>query len=226
MCPAAPAHAVAHRPRLHDMTDAVKLASNQLGRMRGMTAMYHRRFFMDVNLTTILLLALFVVGWAGVSEAFLLVPVVALIGAVQTAFDASYLTFARWYAAYLERYLNRAVGDRVHVAAELESTYLYELGSPKIVTIPLGGGFTWFSYMTIFYTLFGVAAYGFGLILGWDVLFDAATGIAALYLVALLGLTVSALAVGVWWFVGGEGERRLEHVLEERFGQRLDASGF
>jgi hypothetical protein len=61
----------------------------QLSRMRAMTAMYHRRFFLDVNPTTVLILVLFVVGWWGVEEAFLLVPVVALIGAVQTAFDSS-----------------------------------------------------------------------------------------------------------------------------------------
>lgn len=208
------------------MEDTARLAASQLGRMRGMTAMYHRRFFMDVNITTVLLLALFVVGWAGVAEAFLLIPVVALIGATQTAFDASYLTFARWYATYLERYLNRSAGDRVLVAAELESTYLYELGSPKIVTIPVAGGFSWFSYMTIFYTLIGVIGFAFGLLLGWQTLLDAPTGIMVLYIVALFGLTASALVVGIWWFVSGEGERRLERVLEERFGQRLGASGF
>jgi len=208
------------------MDDNVRLASVQLARMRGMTGMYHRRFFMDVNLTTILLLALFVVGWLGVPEAFLLVPVVALIGATQTAFDASYLTFARWYATYLERYLNRSTGDRVHVAAELEATYLYELRTPKIVTIPVGGSFTWFSYMTIFYTVIGMGAYAFGLIAGWDVLMAAPTAVAGLYLVILVGLTASALIVGIWWFVSGEGERRLERVLEERFGERLDPSGF
>lgn len=202
-----------------------ELAAAQLARMRAMTGMYHRRFFTDVNLTTVLLLALFVVAWAGTTEAFLLVPVVALMGATQTAFDASYLIFARWYSTYLERYLNRAAGVRIHVAAELESAYLFELGTPKIVTIPIGAGFSWFSYMTIFYTLIGATAYAFGLILGWDVLAAASTSVMALYLVALIGLTSSAMIVGVWWFVSGEGERRLERVLEERFGERLDPSG-
>jgi len=203
----------------------MRLATAQLSRMRAMTGMYHRRFFMDVNLTTVLVIALFVVGWAGVPEAFLLVPVVALMGAAQTAFDASYLIFARWYAVYLERYLNRSAGDRIHVAAELESTYLFELGTPKIVTIPIGGGFSWFSYMTILYTIIGATAYALGLILGWDALAGAPTGVMALYLVALIGVTVSAMIVGVWWFVSGEGERRLERVLEDRFGERLDPSG-
>ena len=196
----------------------------QLSRMRGMTAMYHRRFFLDVNLTTVLILVLFVVGWWGVEQAFLLVPVVALIGAVQTAFDSSYLVFARWYAAYLERYLNERVGERIHVAAELEDAYLFELGAPKIVTIPIGGGFTWFSYVTIFYTIIGAFAYLFGLVLGWDTLMAAPLPVILLYSLGLYGMTIASLLVGIWWFVGGTGERRLQRVLEGRFGVPLPTS--
>lgn len=196
----------------------------QLSRMRGMTAMYHRRFFLDVNLTTVLILVLFVIGWWGVEQAFLLVPVVALIGAVQTAFDSSYLVFARWYASYLERYLNQRVGERIHVAAELEDAYLFQLGTPKIVTIPLGGGFTWFSYVTIFYTVIGAFAYLFGLVLGWDTLMAAPLPVILLYSLGLYGMTIASLLVGIWWFVGGNGERRLQRVLEARFGVPLSTS--
>ena len=196
----------------------------QLSRMRGMTAMYHRRFFLDVNLATVLILVLFVVGWWGVEQAFLLVPVMALIGAVQTAFDSSYLVFARWYSSYLERYLNGRVGERIHVAAELEDAYLFELGTPKIVTIPIGGGFTWFSYVTIFYTVIGAFAYLFGLVLGWDTLMAAPLPVILLYSLGLYGMTIASLLVGIWWFVGGEGERRLQRVLEGRFGVPLSTS--
>ena len=196
----------------------------QLSRMRGMTAMYHRRFFLDVNLATVLILVLFVVGWWGVEQAFLLVPVMALIGAVQTAFDSSYLVFARWYSSYLERYLNGRVGERIHVAAELEDAYLFELGTPKIVTIPIGGGFTWFSYVTIFYTVIGAFAYLFGLVLGWDTLMAAPLPVILLYSLGLYGMTIASLLVGIWWFVGGESERRLQRVLEGRFGVPLSTS--
>ena len=207
------------------MDDRTLMAAAQLSRMRGMTAMYHRRFFLDVNVTTVLIVTLLVVGWFGAEPAFLIVPVVALMGAVQTAFDSSYLIFARWYAAYLERYLNDRVGERIHVAAEMEAAYLFELGAPKIVTIPVAGGFTWFSFVTIFYTLLGALAYVFGLILGWGALTEAPIGSAILYTAALFGITFAALAVGVWWFAMGEGERRLERVLEQRFGELLDSSG-
>ena len=207
------------------MDDRTQMASAQLSRMRGMTALYHRRFFFDVNITTVLILALLVVGWFGAEPAFLVVPVVALMGAVQTAFDASYLIFARWYAAYLERYLNERLGERIHVAAELEAAYLFPLGSLKIVTIPVGGGFSWFSFVTIFYTVLGAFAYLFGLVLGWGALVDAPVGVAVLYGVGLFGVTFAGFVVGVWWFATGVGERRLQQVLDTQFGGIPDPSG-
>ena len=70
--------------------------------MRGMTRYYHEQFFSDIRLQVLVTVALFVVGFWEVEGAFLLIPVVALYGAVQTAFDASYLIFARQYAARLE----------------------------------------------------------------------------------------------------------------------------
>jgi hypothetical protein len=207
------------------MDERTRVAAQQLSRMRGMTALYHKRFFFDVNFTTVLIVALLVVGWWEVDPAFLLVPVVALMGAVATAFDASYLIFARWYAAYLERYLDDRLGERILVGAELEDTYLFELGATKVVTIPLDGGFTWFSFMTIFYTVIGALAYVVGIALGWDVLLDAPAGLFIVYLVGLVGLTFAALATGIWWFVGGEGERRLRKVLDERFAAGAAPSG-
>lgn len=204
------------------MDDATRVASMQLSRMRGMTAMYHRRFFADVNLTTVLILVLVVVGFWAVPEAFLLIPVVALLGAVATAFDASYLTFARWYAAFLEDDLNHRIGRRVLVGGDLESAYLYELGTRKVVTVPIRGRVTWFSAVTIIYTAIGAFAYVFGLVLGWETLSVAPSAIGIGYLVGLIGLTGFALAVGMWWFVGGVGERRLSAVLAQRYGQTME----
>lgn len=182
-----------------------------------MTGMYHRRFFFDINFTTVVLIGLLLVGWWSIEESFLLVPVVALLGAVTTAFDASYLIFARWYAGYLERDINRRIGADILVGAELESAYLFELGTPKLVTIPLTGGFSWFSFVTVVYTVVGAAAYAFGLALGWDTLLAASTTAGLAYLIGLLGLTSLALVVGIWWFALGAGERRLKVVLDERF---------
>ena len=195
------------------MDDQLRLKAEQLGRMRGMTRYYHERFFSDVRFTTVALLALFLVGWWKVGEAFLLVPVVALFGATMTAFDASYLLFARHYAARLESDLNAAVGEGTLLAARVEDTYLFPLNQRKVVVLAFGSGFTWFGFMTLLITSVGLAAFLFGLALGLPVLNDHGSWWAVSYLVFLGITTVGALGVGVWWFVGGEGERRLNSVL-------------
>ena len=48
--------------------------------MRGMNRFYHQRFFNDVRFLIVATIALFVVGFWEIPEAFLLVPAVALIG--------------------------------------------------------------------------------------------------------------------------------------------------
>ncbi len=199
------------------MDDAIRLAAAQLGRMRGMTRYYHGRFFSDIRFATIATLALFALTFWEAPDAVVLVPVVALVGAVTTAFDASYLIFARQYAARLEDELNRAVGRTVLVGAELEAAYLFPLDERKIVTARFGKDFTWFGFATVFYTGVGASAFIFGLVLAMHRLADHGGGWLAAYLVVLGAATVAALAVGLWWFTGGEGERRLRAVLDAAF---------
>lgn len=180
-----------------------------------MTVEYHRRFFGDIRTAIVLISALFVLGFWEIPEAFLLIPVVALYTAVQTAFDASYLIFARQYAARLERHLNSAVGRRIHVGAEMEEAYLFPLDDRKIVTAALGRGFSWFGFVTLFHTVLGTVAALFALALGWsEVLVDLRMAWQVTYFGALGALTSAALVVGVWWFVAGTGEARLRAALE------------
>ncbi len=201
------------------MTDPTRLAADQLARMRGMNRYYHERFFSDVRFTTAAVATLFVVGFWQVRQAFLLIPVLALIGAVQTAFDASYLIFSRHYAEALERRLNDSAGEYVLIAHRMENDYLFPLNEPKIVTASLGKGFSWFGFMTLFYTVVGVVAFGFGLALGWESLTDAGTAWTTAYL-ATLGATVAwSLATGWWWFVKGTGEARLQRVIGDHFAR-------
>lgn len=197
--------------------DHIELASDQLVRMRGMTAYYHDRFFADMRVVVAAVLSLFVLGWSVAPEAFLLVPVVALVGANQAAFDASYLLFARHYAARLEGHLNRHAGVDVLVASHLEAAYLFQLDTKKVVTIGFGGGFTWFGWMTILYTILGVLAAAAGLALGLPTLEAAGPGWAAFYLVSLVVVATASIVVGVWWFVLGEGESRLRETLDDQF---------
>jgi len=189
-----------------------QLAGQQLARMRGMVALYHKQFFRDIQFSVAVELALFALGFWVDARLFLAIPIVALIGANQTAFDASYLIFARQYAAALERVLNREVADGVLVAAELEDTYLFRLNDRKIVTLGFGSGFTWFGWMTAFYSLIGVVSYVYGLALGLDAVSGTAEWV---YLALLFALTGAALLIGAWWFVGGVGEQRLRLILDE-----------
>ena len=196
------------------MDDPMRLATLQLSRMRGMTVEYHRRFFGDIRFAVVSITALFVVGFWEVPAAFLLIPVIAVYTAVQTAFDASYLIFARQYAARLERYLNARAGETIHVGAMMEDAYLFPLDVRKIVTAAPGRGFSWFGFVTLFQTALGVAAAGFGMALGYTNFLQLHAGAwDSVYFTTIFVLAAAALGVGVWWFVGGEGERRLREVL-------------
>ena len=193
--------------------EARAVAERQLRRMRGMTALYHRRFFADVWLTLLTWLGVLVAGDLGSGLAFVALPFVALFGAVLTAFDASDLILARHHAAALERYINRDLGETVLVASELEDAYLFTLRDRKVVTI--GSNFTWFGFVTVFFTLLGGTGFALGVHLGLGAIEGLpATG---LFLGVLGAMTAAALVTGLWWFVGGTGERRLTDILDAVF---------
>lgn len=194
------------------------VASAQLARMRGMTAAYHRRFFADVRFTMLVSLALLAAGFSLDERLFLAVPVVALLGACQTAFDASYLIFARHYAARLENLINDELGREVLVAHRLEEDYLFPLDRPKLVTLTLEP-FSWFGFMTGLYTVAGIGLYVTGLVLSFPVITGQIGTLAGTsYVIVLAVSTLTALAVGLWWFPNGEGENRLRRVLDDAFG--------
>ncbi len=199
------------------MDHDIGLARAQLARMRGMTGYYHRRFFADTRFTLVVGLGI-VVAAAAIDERLIaLLAPVALLGAAQTAFDASYLTFARHYARALEGWLNERAGTDVLVAADLEEAYLYPLDRGKLVTVPFDRGLTWFGVMTLLYTLLGVTAYGLGVWATWEVLDGGRE--ARLYLAILGVITIALLAHGLWWFGTGAGERKLRGVLDPVFGE-------
>lgn len=196
-----------------EQAPALDVARDQLRRMRAMNALYHKRFFADVRFVLLIGLGLFVVGFWQVPEAFLFIPFVALWGATQTAFDASYLIFSRYYASTLEKWINARVGSTVLVGSDMEDAYLFPLDARKVVTVPIAGPITWFGFMTIFTTVGGVVASVAALWSGWSAL-TALSGAAQLAYWLTLGLMgAAALIVGLRWFVGGTGERRLVEAL-------------
>ena len=201
------------------MSNELTVANAQLARMRGMNAAYHRQFFTDIRFTTVVVLGLFVAAFAVDDRLVLALPVVALLGACQTAFDASYLIFSRHYSTSLERHINAQLGRDVLVAHRLEENYLFALDRTKLVTLSVApGAFTWFGFMTGLYTVAGVGVYVVGVVLSLDVIGTSVSVRAgAAYLISLAAVTVTAAIVGIWWFVAGEGERRLRQVLDEAF---------
>jgi len=199
------------------MTGPADLAAAQLGRMRAMNAKYHARFFADVRYSVTASLGLFVAAAALDGRLLALIPVVALIGAAQTAFDASYLIFSRQYATRLERWLNRELGTGVLVANRLEDAYLFPLDKPKVVTLAWGSGFTWFGFMTAFYTVIGASVFVVGLVGGAQAIASSNRLVSVAYLLTMVVITLITLGVGWWWFPGGVGERRLRQILDETF---------
>src|SRR5690606_5449122 len=118
------------------------------------------------------------------------------------------------------RLINTRLGRDILVAHRMEDSYLFPLDRPKLVTLAIGrGGFTWFGFMTGLYTAVGLGVYVVGVVLSLDLI---GTGVGlrsgAAYLIAVALAAVTAAVVGVWWFVGGEGERRLHAVLDDAFG--------
>jgi hypothetical protein len=202
--------------------DKMSVLTQQLGRMRGMTRYYHERFFADTSYFSLVLLTLLVVGWWGIAEAFLLVPLVAILAANVTAFDASYLIFARKYAAVLEAEINREFGADWLIAAEMEDKYLFPLDKSKVVTIRLGKDFSWFGWMTILYTVLGAGLGLAGLAAGWDTLQGLTAAWVAVYVLGLAVLAIASLVIGSWWFASGAGEERLTNVIESRFGRAVE----
>ena len=99
----------------------------------------------------------------------------------------------------------------------MENSYLFPINDKKIVTAAFGQGFSWFGFMTLFYTALGASAFGFGLALGWPYLTAAGSSWDIAYILCLGALSILALGTGWWWFVHGTGERRLAAVLDERF---------
>ncbi len=178
-----------------------------------MNRFYHERFFSDVRFTTIVVVSLFVIGFADIPEAFLLIPPITILGAAQTAFDASYLIFSRHYSAALENAINEQLGEPVLVGSQMEDSYLFPLKTKKLVTASLGSDFSWFGFMTLLYTAFGALAFGFGFALGWETL-DLAGGVwTVAYLASSVLVLLATSAVGWWWFVEGVGERRLAEAV-------------
>jgi hypothetical protein len=104
--------------------------------------------------------------------------------------------------------INKANGQNSLIAHELENSYFFPIQEKKIVLAGLGSSFSWFSFVTLFITGYGVAIYIYGLL---NINFSDSF----YYTLVLSGITIITLTTGIWWFVLGVGEKRLKKIYEK-----------
>ena len=136
-------------------------------------------------------------------------PFLSLFGSVMLAFHAYYLIFSRHYSEYLEKKINILTKRQVFITHELENRYFFPINDKKIVVAKIGKDFTWFSFVTLFITLYGLFLYIYGMINIYNELNDTFT------FYGILFLTAVTFAIGYWWFVNNIGEKRLRESYDE-----------
>ncbi len=187
--------------------DELNFTHDQLKRMRSMNKFYHHQFLIDVRIFFILGLIALIFALFNAKIAYVL-PFLSLFGSVILAFHAYYLIFSRHYSEYLEKNINKITKSQVFITHELENRYFFPINDKKIVVAKIGKDFSWFSFVTLFITLYGLILYIFGMINIYNVFNDTDT------FYGILILTVVTFAIGYWWFVNNTGEKRLREVYD------------
>tara|TARA_X000000368_G_scaffold118846_1_gene92968 strand:- start:184 stop:759 length:576 start_codon:yes stop_codon:yes gene_type:complete len=188
--------------------DEINILNNQLSRMRSMNKYYHDQFLFDIRILFFFTLFFHYLAFSN-NMVYMLIPFISLFGSVLLAFHAHYLIFSRNYTEFIEINMNNILGSDVLITHKLENNYLFPIKDKKIVVAKLGKEFTWFGYVTLFITFIGISSYVYSIIK----LLNTNTG---LYYFIFIGLiTLITLIIGIWWFLLGNGEKRLEKVFDE-----------
>ena len=141
--------------------------------------------------------------------ALYLIPLISLFGSVLLSFHAYFLIFSRHYSEFIEKKINSEYDENVLIAHELENDYFFPTQDRKIVVAVLNKGFTWFSFVTLFITLYGISSFIWSMVQ----IVNNDLNITYIYLVSII--TFITLVIGYWWFVSGTGEKRLEKVFNK-----------
>ena len=188
--------------------DEFKILNTQLNRIRGMNKYYHQQFLLDVRI----LFFFSTIFWylsTDNNDVYYLLPIISLFGAVLLAFHAHYLIFSRNYSQFLEEKINKYSDNEILITHKLENSYLFPIQDKKLVVAKLGKNFTWFGFVTLFITIFGIFSY----ILSINKLLKMEYN--QYYLIFLGVVTSVALLFGIWWFLLGKGEKILDKVFDE-----------
>ena len=188
--------------------EKITIYKEQLSRMRSMNKYYHDQFLIDVRVLFVLN-TVFIYLSLGNPNALYLVPLISLFGSVVLSFHAYFLIFSRQYTQFIEKRINNEYNEDILIAHELENEYFFPINQKKIVVAVLNKGFTWFSFVTLFITFYGVSAYS------WSIIQMFNKGMNIYFIYFILFITFVTLSVGFWWFLSGTGEKRLERVFEK-----------
>ena len=188
--------------------DEITILNNQLSRMRSMNKYYHDQFLFDVRILFFFTIIFHYLALTN-NMAYMLIPFISLFGSVLLAFHAHYLIFSRNYSEFIEIKMNKILGNDVLIAHKLENKYLFPINDRKIVVAKLGSEFTWFGFVTLFITFIGISSYIYSIVRLLN------TGINSNYYIFIALITLITLIIGIWWFLLGNGENRLEKVFDE-----------
>ena len=170
-----------------------------------MNRYYHDQFLLDVRILFIFN-TVFIFLSLNNKNALYLIPLISLFGSVLLSFHAYFLIFSRHYSEFIEKKINSEYGENVLIAHELENNYFFPTQERKIVVAVLNKGFTWFSFVTLFITLYGISSFI------WSMIQIVNNDLNMNYIYLVSTITFITLVIGYWWFVSGTGEKRLERV--------------
>ena len=188
--------------------DEIKLLENQLKRMRSMNRFYHLQFLNDVRFYFFIGLVSLIIS-INYDKTLYLLPLISLFGSVILAFHAYFLIFSRNYSEYIEKKINHLLKKDVYITHKLENKYFFPIQDKKIVVAKLGKNYSWFSFVTLFITFYGISLYIYGMYYIFTVLSNIN------YFVFIIFLTLVTFITGYWWFINNEGESRLRSVYDE-----------
>ena len=170
-----------------------------------MNRYYHDQFLLDVRLLFIFN-TVFIFLSLNNKNALYLIPLISLFGSVLLSFHAYFLIFSRHYSEFIEKKINSEYDEDILIAHELENDYFFPTQERKIVVAVLNKGFTWFSFVTLFITLYGISSFI------WSMIQIVNNDLNMNYIYLVSTITFITLVIGYWWFVSGTGEKRLERV--------------
>ena len=170
-----------------------------------MNRYYHDQFLLDVRILFIFN-TVFIFLSLNNKNALYLIPLISLFGSVLLSFHAYFLIFSRNYSEFIEKKINSEYDENILIAHELENDYFFPTQERKIVVAVLNKGFTWFSFVTLFITIYGISSFI------WSMIQIINNDLNMNYIYLVSTITFITLVIGYWWFVSGTGEKRLERV--------------